>query len=980
MQEATSFKNNLVLHPPTAPEFAPSMIQLQRDRDVELPWLDVLQEAHRTLAMGVPEKNREAPHFKNRYERNPIKQYFEAHWLQHKAVEYQKKIITKMEKQNPAVLGDEDSEESSEAIKPIIDTDFMMAHFSGTYYDDSGSGRDVRFKPFTNKLCVKHSQSERIYVLLDDKNNPFIFPYESSLDGDERYEKVWDLTFSICHVLPSNEDNEDKEKTQESYKTTLPRVEMVNAVPNNIRFEFNRLEALKDLASSLSDSTKLKNLIDQDVNEWWNNPDLFDEGKEKYIKFKSLSEDIKILKSQLAQIAQEHGLYLCLKDRKFEFPPGALVDGKEVTEDGLKEGSLYQVYDAQVRWTIKTPRSRTVVSYGRSRRRRVRRVAWTEVQPHSKTMKAYRKVSFGSDPIDDKISDLRDIGKKVFIVNRTKFGYKTEEGESLADVMEACEASEKMRLQTVIAIKEYETLVTDQPRVLGASFYLNPLPSMFTEQFPQLALREDLSYTLQWNGCELGQLLESIPLAPGEERTVSVSVKSSAEKSYSSESSSSASYSNSQSSDFTMEFQNEVGREFTKTKTKTSSVSASGSFGGFGAKASTKSTKTSTLKNFSKSMQKVARKAARKVSANTKVTTTVKSSQKIATESSKTVNYTVSNINAGTTLNIMLYQINNRFKGGLFLDDVKLVVTGGRELLANTGIYEEQEFELDKLADAIEEFHPDKLPIEISGKEEMYRTYWSTLLKRLIEVFEHEYNVTSTSKNKKEIIKENQNTSTGLMSFSPGRLLPSLLRGSDYAKKEADLKSSGDLKSWISNAIDEDVPITDLFYAVEEILESATIRPDALIADSIVVASQGIYADSLLGAAKATEPYSESMRKLELSEKQASIKNLESNNLINIAKAASLHSNIPYNTITEISMQKENTLSFRTRKPLDDELHYICRIANIDLALNGKIVNKEGKYLISFAENADLELLPVHENLSLFQLIKGNGEVIGVNA
>lgn len=468
-----------------------------------------------------------------------------------------------------------------------------------------------------------------------------------------------------------------------------------------------------------------------------------------------------------------------------------------------------------------------------------------------------------SDPLESFKKQIRNLSRniKFYTCIKTNEGYICENDRvPLKQILNQCEADEDFRLNCVVIVYKYDFILSEKKYPVSAEIFFAPLPNMFNQTLPNLKLREILAYRIAWEGAELGQLVNSINLAPGESRQISLSTSFVQNTTKSSALKSTSETNNSNSFDLSSELQIEATKEMSKTDSFNANIS--GSYGGFVSGGASGST-TSNIKTFTRDMSKLAKKTS--ASINRKLVSEINevSSQSITTNQTTSRTSNISNINQGATLNLMIYQINNRFKSGLFVDDIFLTLFKNEELILGSGLYDLSIKGFHNLRGYINEIldELDKILIKILDNDE--RILISEKLCHIIDkVIKKDY---SADQNLLKISAFNYGVGQTFKDENERNEIISNLRklytNRNFGENKMDFQNKFlTFKVKFTESLRE---YDDIFKS-KEIVGKNLFDTKELIEESyFTVNSGGFYIDSLVGLNPATESYSETMRNLE---------------------------------------------------------------------------------------------------------------------
>lgn len=856
----------LSMLPPTSPDKAPAVLSFTRPRRLNIDWFSLL----------TPDDQRSVGSLGLNDDGSGIKDYFERRW--------RRRGITNVADSFSAKQGQAWGTGNIEVKLPFQPE--PLAQVVNIYLIDSDS-----------------ANASRVFVPIGVDSAPVRFD-----PVNEQYADLWERIRSV--VLGRMVGEPDEFPGTQSIS--------VSREVQLLRAEFERLDTLGVLAGKMREYALGDNHVSESIEAWWRDATQMPAGQRKFMEFASWGSIVQQRLDALAHRASEFGYVLALADRAIKLPNGAEIQ--------LKKGELYRPYNSVITWTTAHTRYVTVVRYGSCGSREIVRIPTVEHNHHSASVVLYEKVVFAEDPVQTQIDALAAKRFKVYRVTRTELGYVSTTGEALRDIIRRCEDDEAFRRLCVVVVPENRSLFSGEQYNTGAFFFLRPMSAFAPSQFPAVCLAEDLSYTIQWIGTELGPLVRTICLGPGEERTISISNSYQQQVTDSRSVRSSSDVSMSSSEDFASEVENEAQAEFTKSQSSSVSVSGGFGIGPFSASASTSSTSSTSLRNFAKSVNKVAKRAARSFSR--KITTDVTSSRTSVTtvSTSDSTSLNVKNVNEGRALNLVFHQVNNRFAGGLYLDEIRIEVVDSTELIAGSGLHDTYIYELHDLDRAMHHLRPAALPIDIKltgpgiapqVQEERFVKYWNALLDHLIEILQKEYRAQVEGNGSSEL------SSCGLVEFDPADADVETLQlaaGAPGIRSQivARLKYATSLREWPGMELPRNIEsLGSKFERVKAFLQSKVIQPRPLVPDSLIVASGGLYVDSMVGAMTSLEPFSDAMREIEKRRREAEVEKELASASETRARAAAIYRGV-YNCITEIRVLGVGRIELQLRRLIED--------------------------------------------------------------
>ncbi len=547
-------------------------------------------------------------------------------------------------------------------------------------------------------------------------------------------------------------------------------------------------------------------------------------------------------KSELVDRASALGYKLAVEQEKFNFEDGSSFD--------LEPGKLYRPYQTQIAWVSEHRRQSSWSSsgfFGIGGGGGTRE--WTEFVQHFKTVTKYEKVRVDLDPFSDEEEWLASKGFENFRFERVGNLYRTAEGIDLDEVMYRCEYDESFRVRCAVWLPVYEQKISKGLMVTKYHIIKRPHMGIQPVRMPQVYFEETLAYRTSWVGAELGELVYTMNLAPGEDRTLTVEQRTSRSSEDVRSTVSILDLTETSSQELSTEIEKEARTTSEQSSSNSWSASASGSYKGFSGSASSSGENKTSTSQFARSFERIAKKAASNITRNTRQE--VRSSSTMKTEASRTESTTIKikNINEGRTLNLLFYRLYNILATGLHAEDLGFVSESGIEAVAGSGITIPRVLSVENLPDAFAPFDIHRLPFSISAAlgsqayAATYLAYWHLVIRKFLNLLNEEYVPTSGE--------------PGLL----GRM------DSDDQKLYDELQLA--IKPRLVAAGTE-VELVDqvkqLLSRLDELMSSLTQKagldnsPELAGRKKIRVASPGLYVDSLMGLRPATEPYAEEMR------------------------------------------------------------------------------------------------------------------------
>jgi len=598
--------------------------------------------------------------------------------------------------------------------------------------------------------------------------------------------------------------------------------------------QWEALEAEKQVAEKMADAAEnllsAENLADDSSLESWRTR------SERYFGLVQPSWDVRPKQMQLVDAASELGYRLFLENKEIR----VRRDGANPLVIKCEKGELYLEETRVTSWTTshRVKKKRRSLFGSRSKK-------YTVYRNHSKTYRHFRRVSKAVDGKMDAVDydpwvegvatyenlDDEGLGMDVHLmIEQYDGGLSTRDGTTLSQIMKRCEREEAYRRKCAVAFPLYEVTITGRRLLAGYRFYIRPCKGITINDDPDVSLKEQLSYRFVWNGTRLGELATSIPLAPGEEREVTITVNESTESSSSQSAKSLTELTTVEKRDFESTFE----REVTKENRKNSSSNVSGGAPIGGGTVSGGFSKGASSKTVARTLNRAVKRSAREVSRKAKTETEITVGRKTTISTTNSTTHRIRNINEGGTLNLNLYRVLNEYLSGLFLEDLEFKVFAGPALIEGTEYRETFTFNpRESLSDFLDYIHlntPFDPPPDSRGV-----TNWDKsdckLLKQLYDIILSEYTPETVVSESKSLIEK----------FWP--------------KLNSDDPESTDVKCW-KEWFEEELPTKFENNAIFDVVE-------------FTFDSGALYIDSLMGRVSATEDFANKMRLLEVEGKAA---------------------------------------------------------------------------------------------------------------
>ena len=473
----------------------------------------------------------------------------------------------------------------------------------------------------------------------------------------------------------------------ERAKTQFPAVENVRADAATIARQYRSLLNEDELAISLSakasDVSKAIQTSQVEVI-----PALISQFRD----LKNFGSELQARKRQLADAASDLNFHL------FTAPTTITVyqDGTGAPVNlSLKEGDLYVKSSKTACWTTYqtvTSSDNGFFGIGASSR------SWQVPIYNSTTFDYYEAAVVDYDPWVEVLELYKSQGYNTFLFRYTDRGLLSADGSTPSDILNLCQQNEDFRVRCVTALPQKEASLVGETLVVGYNLFVRPVPDIVVTSFPELSLRERLSYRFTWSGVSVGELSTTIPLSPGEQREVTLKTSERYNSTRSETATSLIDITRIDRADFETVFEKEVRKE--NESTTASGGDVSGSYAGISGSANFSN--TNTTKEVARQLNRSVQRASQEVNRRSKEERTISVSESIETTRENTTTFRVRNINEGSTLNIAFYRLYNAYDSILKLDEFEYIVRGGRSIFASTDLVDKVVFARDKLANLVE--------------------------------------------------------------------------------------------------------------------------------------------------------------------------------------------------------------------------------------------------------------------------------------
>lgn len=700
-----------------------------------------------------------------------------------------------------------------------------------------GAGVTYSMELRAGVTVMKHPLTERMFALTLD--SPLT---QGDFADYATYSALWPRVKGIEYCFPASEDNGAAAHILTTY-------EEVDLAPSIIIRQYREFEDIRQFATDLS--ARADELARQQVTG------LLSELQINYLlnaimRMKQPLRDLEFGLRRLADKASDLNYILPLVDQTFTYP-----DASTLT---LTKGKLYRPYRTQITWSTDVVRTRDVWVEDRFLgvvigRRKIHQT-WTERVQQFANVQKYGEIQVDLDPWEEKELVLSQIeGLASYRFERVGGEYVTATGIELTDVVERCEQDEAFRRTVAIWIPSYEQKLTSGEVLTRYAIFKRPFPGYTPVRSPTLFVHETLSYRTGWRTSELGELVHSVNMAPGEERTITIEQSTTRQVEDVQSTTSILDLTESESLELSDEIEKEASSSNESTRTNSLSASASGSYGPFSGSASTNTSSTQTAKQFARQLERVARKAARNMTR--KSTQEVRSSTTVKTNVSRSesTSINVKNINEGRTLNILFYRLYNIFSASLVVENLQVVVTPSIEVVHGSGVTVPHVYDFARLDQAFSAFDFQELGYEPTPElgsdsyTSLFVAFWSYLIDQFIGLLGREYDI-NAGEEAANFIRFSGAPNMLLTAVRAGKR-PRLTPGNGTERNNPE-----NLYRCLREALES--IIVELDEAVQDGRESGEAKP--LIQHDLRVASPGLYVDAMLGVSPATEPYAEEMR------------------------------------------------------------------------------------------------------------------------
>jgi hypothetical protein len=847
-----ALKPYLELKPPEKARNAPPILSFERRRDIEIPWGEVLQKLAVRGSSSIA----------------AIRRYFEESWPFDKpAAEVLEDYSKRLTSEDPPLVMEIHDVEGKPA--PAI--------YRTVFKDKSEPGAEQLKKG----VILRHGTTSRLYLVIPRPGENIKIDH---FEDKDLYVKAWDKVLGVELVFA----------TADEAATAFTDFEELDMRPPLIERKYQEFEILKSYAEKVKTSVEAatKTMIESIVSAGLNTEEI-ERLQQRVLRLEISQFDVQRKREQLASHAAALGFRLPLQKEKVTVPGG---QPKE-----LEAGKLYRPYRNVAQWT--TWHERTEIDWALAIGMGLflgpaALLLATKTIPvgtrHEEAFTDYAPVDTSKDLLSAKREELTGKGLEVFVFGRTPGGFTTPDRVPLEAIMERCKVDEQFRRRCAVMLPVYEESLTGQRLVAKFSIFKRPLPGLQPSILPRLSLVEALSYKTAWEETKLGELVNTINLAPGEERKVTL-IKHFEEQTTEVRSSTSIfDITRAETTDLATEMEDLVREESETSAEFHFGTKVSGGLFGATAEATAGGGASTSLNELSQSIGRVARRATQSLSQqNREEVSSTRTTQISVGKRDETV-ASIRNINQGRSLNLMFYRLYNKYTGGLYLDGLHFEVIPSVELIAGSGVYQSKSYDLGQLPAVMAHLGPESLPFDIpSDRQALYRDRIAEAVEKLL-----------LSEYAKDGKTDRRNGTIDVPSLSVERVLfvpPDRMRSAQRGAGEA---TEGDSR------VDE---------LADSLRKLSIDSKDPIYPQALLVTAPALYLDATVGARPGTEPYSEQMRAQEVRMRAAEVFVKQSEGVYKQAMAIQLATlnGLHQNRLTGVLPDPaKNTLRLAVKAPL----------------------------------------------------------------
>jgi hypothetical protein len=609
---------------------------------------------------------------------------------------------------------------------------------------------------------------------------------------------------------------------------------------------------------------KLKKMIDGETN-YLGLQALFGE-------VQGLNQEIARLKrstSSLVGYAASRGYRLMENDA----PLPQTLKGVEQKPFPAKEGQLVQEKRFVTRWV-----EEKVTHHKRSRFMR-RSKRWTTVQRFNRKAEDVKFRSINSnDSMVTEFIQTELVNKNVVVLQNVASGFQADDGRTLESILLRCELDPGFQEACVLLMPVYKQNLFGEDVIAGYHVIRRPTRGRSIVGLPEFFFEEQIAYKLRWLGMELGELLSSINLLPGEVRDISIKTTRSSLREDELKTNQSFETDSSTSFDTVSSVENEFQRENTSEKSKSWSVKASGSYGGFSAGGSSSGMSKQTARQFAKSLNKLTTQAISKMRKTSRSEVVARELSREEMESVSSSSGQISNPNIGRTLNVNYFAVNNIFVSSTYLDDIGFTYISPFELIDGTDIREVRTFSKEELPEFLN-----------SVQEDMTRM--------LMLGLHFKPTVGGAGAARNEVQQMAEEKAAEFVKTLEGDFLAAF---QDYSTKQAETGVEAENAAVSAFSVKYDgKPVRAIDTAkdknLQKMIDQLVATGEPIEPDIVISPSAAVYSDATIGATEGLESYAVDMRKLEVEKQLAEIVTQMTTAKVDSKATVQIHHNVSHN-------------------------------------------------------------------------------------